>query len=82
MQLGALGRMALDSHLVSIPNQKATDSLKVHFAMFASMDYTACWSVEWFRLLNADVLVPSVRLCEQSVVTLIPQVQFYNPQAG
>ena len=42
------------------------------------------WSVEWFKILDSDILVANLDLREQSVVPLFPELgacEFFSPTA-
>ena len=60
----------------------ATDTVKPNVHLFATLDSNAKWSVEWYKLLDVDQLIPTMNISQQSVVPLMPAVgaiQFYSP---
>ena len=68
--------------MCSIQN-KATKGTVPHISLFATMDPTATWTVEWYRLVDVDVIIPHVRLYEQSIIPLFqpsPVIEFWKPK--
>ena len=62
----------------------ATDTVKPNVHLFATLDSNAKWSVEWYKLLDVDQLIPSMNISQQSVVPLMPAVgaiEFYSPNS-